>query len=129
VLDVTSTFENLEVFNGRLFGFDDITRQIGNGRYDLTFVAPLTKNAMAFEVASKNPATDPAEAVLTAGSGTATFPVQNESGNESTPIFLGFIASTPIASVALIEGPETNGEGNEEVALDNFVVGQLNLGD
>jgi hypothetical protein len=129
VLNVTSTFANLEVFGtgNSIFGFDETTRAAGNGRYDLTFVTPLTKNALAFDVVAKDPATDPAHAVVTAGTGSATFSVQNESSSESTPVFVGFIATVPLASVGVIEGPEIGGTGNEEIALDNFVVAVVSL--
>jgi hypothetical protein len=130
VLNVTSTFQNLVVFlsggDKLLFGSDATTRQAGNGRYDLTFVVPLTNNAIAFNVEGKDPNTDPAHAVVTAGAGNASFEVQNLA-TESDPVFLGFIASVPIASVGVIEGPEVSGTGNEETALDDFIVADVTL--
>jgi hypothetical protein len=126
VLNVSSTFDNLSVFltggDKVLFGSDGHTRLAGLGRYDLTFVTPLSKNAIAFNVEGKNPATGPATAIVTAGAGNASSSVQNTSGSELTPAFVGFVASVPIVSVRFNEGPEVTGTGNEETALDDFIV-------
>ena len=128
VLNVTSPFASLEVWTDfSLFGIDESTRLNGEGRYDLMFVA-TSMNALAFDVVAKDPLTGPAKAVVTAGGGSAEFSVQNISESESDPVFLGFIASTPFTSAALIEGPERGGSTtNEEVSLDNFLVDAVSL--
>src|SRR2546422_3254468 len=128
VLNVTSPFATLEVFDcpGRcLFGFDDVTRVAGNGRYDLLFVA--TRNALGFDVVAKDPATGPAHVDVVTSVGTVTFDVQNVTCCESNPVFFGAIASTPPSRVSLREGPEISGTGNEEVALDNIIVAFVTL--
>lgn len=123
VLDVASTFGTLEVRTCGIFGFDATTRLAGNGRYDLLFTSP--RNAVGFDVAAQDPATDPAQIEVHTDAGTVTFPVENTSGNESIPTFLGMISTIALDSVIVHEGPEVGGSGNEEICLDNFIVANV----
>jgi hypothetical protein len=132
VLGVTSTFDNLTVslLGGEdkiLFGSGGTTRQDGEGRYDLTFAPPLSKNALAFNLEAKDPATDAATVIVAAGAGSASFSLQNTSTDEATPAFFGIISSVSVATVGIIEGPEVGGAGNEETALDDFIVAAVTL--
>jgi hypothetical protein len=125
ILDVSSPFETLEVWAGSgadhiLFGHDDETRVAGDGRYDLTF-STAGYNAIAFNIEVKDPATDPMHVIVNTTAGSISFTVQNY-GSESDPVFLGFVSSSPVESVFVIEGPEESGTGNEETGLDDFVV-------
>jgi hypothetical protein len=43
---------------------------------------------------------------------------------EQDPIFFGVTSDTAVERIRWTEGPETSGVGNEETALDNFVVGR-----
>ncbi len=77
-------------------------------------------NAIAFDITSLDPNTAGPTVEVTTAAGTATFQVVNTQ-TEQDPVFIGFIATSPILSIAIIEGPEVGGSGNEEIALDNFV--------
>jgi hypothetical protein len=125
ILDVSSTFLTLEIFSGNtLFGYDATTRAAGNGRYDLSAVGTPTYNAVAFDIISLDPATAAWGAVtiqVTTTAGSWNYFVTNPL-TENDPVFFGIVASSPIVSVAIIEGPEIGGSGNEEIGLDNFVI-------
>jgi hypothetical protein len=131
VLTVTSPFDQLLVSGAEkfLFGSDiggNPTRTAGDGKYDLAF-APLTNNALAFDVMAENPSAGPATVVVSVGAASASFLAPNTSGNETTPVFFGIIASAPFSSVEVIEGPETPTIISEEIGLDNFQVGTVSL--
>lgn len=127
VLDVSSPFDQLEVSScagdNALFGLDDMgtpTRTAGNGRYELDFLA--NRDALAFEVRSQDPATDPAEVEVQTGSGNALFLVSNDGATESDPTFFGLTSTVALDDVIVHEGPEIGGTGNEEICLDDFIV-------
>ena len=122
VLAVSSPFERLQVYSdNHLFGYDveGSTRQTGLGRYELLLLA--SRNAIGFEIEAKDPNTGPMTIEVHTAAGVRSFSVQNVA-TESDPIFVSIIASQPIAKVVVIEGPEVTGTGNEETALDDFVV-------
>lgn len=121
VLDASSTFDNLEVFGADkiLFGFDNTTRSAGEGQYTFSFVA--SRNAIGFDVVGQNPATDPATATVQVSAGAEIFSLSNPTNDESTPYFVGWISTFPIAQVVVDEGPEIGGSGNEEIGFDDFV--------
>lgn len=129
VLNVRSTFPTLEVVScggtNAIAGSGGTVRQDGTGRYDLLFGA--VRNALSFDVGAQDPATGPARIEVQTDAGTVTFPVSNLSGNESTPTFLGMIASIAINQVLVHEGPEVGGTGNEEICLDTFLTGSVPL--
>ena len=127
VLNITSTFSNLQVFSGGdVFGYDDTTRQGGgaSGRYDLTFVQP--SNALAFDIASQDPGTSPAQIDILTAAGAAVFEATNP-GSETSNVFHGFVATLPLVGIRVREGCEV-GEtvsdtcGNEEISLDNLFI-------
>ena len=136
VLNVASPFPDLEVAscsgNLAMFGVGnanvDPRRQLTEGGfvnsfYDLLFAVP--RNALAFDIASMDPAASPAVVEMSAlGTTTARFDVGNTSGDETTPVFVGMIASRPLSRVIVHEGlePNTPAPIAEEMCLDNFRV-------
>ena len=134
VLTLNSPFELLNVRScgdvRGVFGSDAVgnpTRTAGRGRYDLTFLT--SRNALGFEVLSQDPATSPALIDVVTTVGSVTFPVSNTSTLESTPTFLGMIATLPLTSVAIREGFENvlNPTVNEEVCIGDFSVSSVTL--
>ena len=123
VLDVSSTFEQLEVFGeGRqvLFGYDEVTRVEGNGHYFLDFEVPRT--AIGFNITGKDPATPHMAVAISTAVGSVSYGLQNFL-TENDPIWVGLVSSLPITRVIVVEGTEVNGSGNEETSLDDFFVG------
>lgn len=122
---VTSNLPRVEAFRGsgdtELFILD---RQsvAEDAFYDINFRQPF--NAVGFDIDAFNPAT-PGPAVLdiffSDGDSTSLniFPTNP---TESDPIFFGIVADKNISKIRLTEGPEIGGFGNEEIALDNFIV-------
>ena len=119
VLAVSSTFPDLQVTGGQLFGFGGTVRVDGTGRYTLDLLA--ARSAIAFNVEAKNPATGPMTIEVHTAAGVRVFSVQNFQ-TETDPVFFSVVASQPIVRVVVIEGPEVGGTGNEETALDDFFV-------
>ena len=94
---------------------------------DLNFSQPY--NAVGFDIEAFNPETPgPAtlEIFFTDGDRTSIdiFPTNP---TESDPLFFGVLADTNISRIRLTEGPEINGVGNEEIALDNFVIADTSV--
>ena len=126
VLNVTSSFPTLGVFEcatNCLFGSGGDVRVLGNGQYDLEFLAP--RNAIAFDLASQDPATGPVSIQIFAALTGITIGERNLAADESTPNFFGIILTVPIQRVLVLEAPEVGGSGNEEIGLDNFVVASV----
>ena len=119
VLAISSTFPDLQVVEGRIFGSGGTVRVDGTGRYTLDLLA--SRSAIAFNVEAKNPATGPMTIEVHTAAGVRSFAVQNTQ-TESDPVFFSVVASQPIVRVVVIEGPEVGGTGNEETALDDFFV-------
>jgi hypothetical protein len=133
VLNVASPFPSLEVAscssNLALFGLAnaevDPRRQLTEGGfinsfYDLLFAASRT--ALAFDIASKDPASAPSAVEISGvGTTTARFFVSN-TASETTPVFVGIVASRPLNRVIVHEGLEPGGTVAEEMCLDNFRV-------
>jgi len=125
----TSPFANLEVFSGTgigkvLFGFDDTTRQNGNGYYEIHLNDDNYK-AIGFNVKGWDPsATGPATVEVDFSDGsTAKLVRYQTSGSEYLPVFFGIISDSYIPRIRWYESLEVGGTGNEEVGLDDFVAG------
>ncbi len=149
---VDSNLPQVEAFQGsgdqNLFGFGGSVRQEGNAFYDINFNQPY--NAVGFDIDSFNPET-PGPAVveiffandidlnfdgeIDLNTSTdldppdETIEIFPTNATETEPIFFGIVADTPIERIRLKEGPEIGGSGNEEIALDNFVVGEADGGE
>lgn len=126
VLNVTSSFPTLGVFECTtkcLFGAGGDVRLLGNGQYDLVLLPP--RNAIAFDLASQDPATGPASIQIFAALTGITIGERNLGADESTPNFFGIILTVPIQRVLVLEGPEVGGSGNEEIGLDNFIIASV----
>ncbi|MGD1808772.1 S8 family serine peptidase [Dapis sp. BLCC M126] len=124
---VTSNLPKVEAFKGsgdtELFILDrQSVRE--DSFYKINFDQPY--NAVGFDIDSFNPST-PGPAILDiffADGDTESIEIFPTNATESDPIFFGVIADTEIDNIILTEGPEINGVGNEEIALDNFIVPQ-----
>jgi hypothetical protein len=126
-VSVTSNLPKVEVFDSGgdqdLFAYGTSERGQGNAFYDINFSQPY--NAIGFNIESFDPATSgPAIIEIFFDDQTSvSIDIFPTNATESDPIFFGVIADTPIARIRLTEGPEIVGfEGNEEVALDDFVI-------
>ena len=134
VLNVGSPFPIQQVSScsssNALFGIgneeDDPRSQLTEGGfinsfYDLLFASP--RIGLTFDIASKDPNSLPSVIEISGvGTTTARFDVSNTSGAETTPVFVGMIASTPLSRVIVHEGLESPGGLAEEMCLDNFRV-------
>nr|MDJ0517344.1 CARDB domain-containing protein [Trichodesmium sp. MO_231.B1] len=124
---VTSNLPRVEAFKGsgdtELFILDRQSVE-EDSFYNINFDQPY--NAVGFDIDSFNPST-PGPAILeiffTDGD-SESIEIFPTNATESDPIFFGVIADTEIDNIILTEGPEINGVGNEEIALDNFIVPQ-----
>lgn len=118
---VSSSFGTLTIWNDHtLFGYDGYTRNLGNGRYDLSLT---NYNAVGFDIMAWNPAPGgAARAVIHLHDGSIFQVERRQTGeSESTPVFFGVIADQPVVRIEWHESPETYGGGNEEVSLDNLL--------
>jgi hypothetical protein len=96
-----------------------------NSFYDLLFASSRT--ALAFDVTSKDPTSLPSVLEISGvGTTTARFNISNTSDSETTPVFVGMIASLPLNRVIVHEGLEQPGGLAEEMCLDNFRVATTN---
>ncbi len=124
---VTSNLPRVEAFKGsgdtELFILDRQSVE-EDSFYKINFDRPY--NAVCFDIDSFNPNT-PAPAILEiffADGDSESIEIFPTNATESDPIFFGVVADTEIDNIILTEGPEINGVGNEEIALDNFIVPQ-----
>ncbi|MGD1701596.1 S8 family serine peptidase [Dapis sp. BLCC M229] len=124
---VTSNLPRVEAFKGsgdtELFILDRQSVE-EDSFYNINFDQPY--NAVGFDIDSFNPST-PGPAILEiffADGDSESIEIFPTNATESDPIFFGVIADTEIDNIILTEGPEINGVGNEEIALDNFIVPQ-----
>lgn len=122
---VTSNLPRVEAFRGsgdtELFILD---RQsvAEDAFYDINFSQPF--NAVGFDIDAFDPAT-PGPAILDiffSDGDSTSFNIFPTNPTESDPIFFGIVADKNISKIRLTEGPEIGGFGNEEIALDNFIV-------
>jgi hypothetical protein len=132
-ISVTSNLPEVEAFvsggNQKLFGFGGSVREQGDAFYDINFSQPY--NAIGFNIEGFNPDM-PGPAIIDiffVDQTSASIDIFPTNATESDPIFFGVIADTPIARIRLSEGPEIGGFGNEEVALDDFVIALAPPGD
>ncbi|MEM6403330.1 MAG: S8 family serine peptidase, partial [Cyanobacteria bacterium P01_D01_bin.116] len=127
-ISATSNLPRVEVFQGsedkELFILD--RRSVSDDSfYEINFSESY--NAVGFDIEAFNPVT-PGPAVLDiefADGESTSVEIFPTNPTESDPIFFGIVADKPIAKIRLTEGPEVNGIGNEEIALDNFIVANI----
>ncbi|NEN89363.1 MAG: S8 family serine peptidase [Okeania sp. SIO3H1] len=125
---VTSNFSKVEAFQGsedtELFALGEISVE-EDSFYNINF--DESYNAVGFDIDGFDPNT-PGPAILEiffADGDSESIEIFPTNATESDPIFFGVIADTEIENIILTEGPEIDGVGNEEVALDNFIVGNV----
>ena len=125
-VSVTSNASIVEVWGGsgdqELFAYDSTTR---GGSEDLYYDIQLGGfNAVGFDIDAYDPNT-PGPGIMEVffSDGTSSsiniFPTNL---TENDPVFFGVISDVFIDSIRWTEGPELGGSGNEETALDNFLV-------
>ena len=97
----------------------------GGAYYDINIAA--TYNAIGFNIDAFDPGT-PGPGVMEvffAGGASTSLDIFPTNPTESTPIYFGVIADTPIVRVRWTEGPEIGGSGSEETGLDDFTVANV----
>lgn len=123
----TTNAAALQVFQGsgdkELFALDTTVRQAGNLFYQFNVGA---FNAFAFDLEAFDPATTgPAVMEILFGDGsTQNVNIFPTNPTEITPIFVGVVGGLDIVRIIVREGPEIGGQGNEEIAFDNFIAAQ-----
>lgn len=129
-VSVTSNADIVEVWGGigdqELFALDGTTRMSSE---DLYYDIHLgSYNAVGFDIDAYDPYTPgPGIMEIFFSDGTSSsiniFPTNL---TEDDPVFFGVISDVFIDSIRWTEGPELGGSGNEETALDNFLVANAN---